>query len=150
MGFELNGFSTSFGGVSWNKTTSSKEMFSHLLFFLESKRILVNPIEFEIKDWCIESVLEIKQQFVNITQEIKLKDFDGNRIRNLIDACNYYLDVVTPMDLPRIIYKSDGEHWADLSFDRAMKEFRASFKREIEKIEKKYRLKFHKVIPWEF
>ena len=70
MGFELNGFSTSLGGISWNKTTSSKEVFSHLLFFLESKRILVNPIEMEIKDWRVEAVLEIRQQLVNITQEV--------------------------------------------------------------------------------
>ncbi|MBQ2876750.1 MAG: hypothetical protein IJE25_07055 [Clostridia bacterium] len=150
MGFELNGFSTSLGGISWNKTTSSKEMFSRLLFFLESKRILVNPIELEFKDWCIESVLEIKQQLVKITQELKLKDFDADIIRNLIDACNGYLDTVRPMNLPGIIYKRDGEHWEDLSFDRAMKKFRASFKCEIEKIEKKYRLKFHKIIPEEF
>lgn len=150
MGFELNGLSTYLGGISWSKTTSSKEMFTHLLFFLESKRILVNPVELEFKDWCIESVLDIKQQLVNITQEVKLKDFDADRIRNLIDACNQYLDVVTPMDLPRIIYKRDGEHWADLSFDRAMKTFRNSFKQEIKKIEKKYRLKFHKNIPDEF
>ena len=149
MGLELNGFSTSLGGISWNKTTSSKEMFTHLLFFLESKRILVNPIESEFKDWCIESVLEIKQQLVNITQELKLKAFDAAIIRNLIDACNDYLDTVRPMNLPGIIYKNDGR-WEDLSFDRAMKTFRSSFKQEIVKIEKKYRLKFHKIIPEEF
>ena len=149
MGLELNGFSTSLGGISWNKTTSSKEMFTHLLLFLESKRILVNPIEFEFKDWCIESVLEIKQQLVNITQELKLKDFDADIIRNLIDACNDYLDTVKPMNLPGIIYKKD-DRWEDLSFDRAMKTFRNSFKQEIVKIEKKYRLKFHKIIPEEF
>lgn len=149
MGLELNGFSTSLGGISWNKTTSSKEMFTHLLFFLESKRILVNPIELEFKDWCIESVLEIKQQLVNITQELKLKAFDAAIIRNLIDACNDYLDTVRPMNLPGIIYKNDGR-WEDLSFDRAMKTFRSSFKQEIVKIEKKYRLKFHKIIPEEF
>ena len=149
MGLELNGFSTSLGGISWNKTTSSKEMFTHLLFFLESKRILVNPIELEFKDWCIESVLEIKQQLVNITQELKLKDFDTDIIRNLIDTCNNYLDTVKPMNLTGIIYKKEGR-WEDLSFDRAMKTFRNSFKQEIVKIEKKYRLKFHKIIPEEF
>ena len=149
MGLELNGFSTSLGGISWNKTTSSKEMFTHLLFFLESKRILVNPIELEFKDWCIESVLEIKQQLVNITQELKLKDFDADIIRNLIDTCNNYLDTVKPMNLTGIIYKKEGR-WEDLSFDRAMKTFRNSFKQEIVKIEKKYRLKFHKIIPEEF
>ena len=149
MGLELNGFSTSLGGISWNKTTSSKEMFTHLLFFLESKRILVNPIELEFKDWCIESVLEIKQQLVGITQELKLKDFDADIIRNMIDACNDYLDTVKPMNLPGIIYKKD-DRWEDLSFDRAMKTFRNSFKQEIVKIEKKYRLKFHKIIPEQF
>ncbi len=149
MGFELNGFSTSIGGISWNKTTSSKELFTHLLFFLKSKRILVNPIELEFKDWCIESVLEMKNQLVNITQEVKLKDFDADRIRNLVDVCNNYLNTVTPMNLTGIIYKKDGR-WEDLSFDRAMKAFRTSFKQEIEKIEKKYRLKFHKIIPEEF
>ena len=149
MGLELNGFSTSLGGISWNKTTSSKEMFTRLLFFLESKRILVNPIELEFKDWCIESVLEIKQQLVNITQELKLKDFDADIIRNLIDTCNNYLDTVKPMNLTGIIYKKEGR-WEDLSFDRAMKTFRNSFKQEIVKIEKKYRLKFHKIIPEEF
>lgn len=149
MGLELNGFSTSLGGISWNKTTSSKEMFTHLLFFLESKRILVNPIELEFKDWCIESVLEIKQQLVNITQELKLKDFDADIISNLIDTCNNYLDTVKPMNLTGIIYKKEGR-WEDLSFDRAMKTFRNSFKQEIVKIEKKYRLKFHKIIPEEF
>ena len=81
---------------------------------------------------------------------MKLKDFDADRIRNLVDACNNYLDTVTPMNLTGIIYKRDGEHWEDLSFDRAMKKFRASLKCEIEKIEKKYRLKFHKNIPEEF
>ena len=149
MGFELNGFSTSLGGISWNKTTSSKEMFSRLMFFLESKRILVNPIELEFKDWCIESVLEIKQQLVKITQELKLKDFDADIIRNMIDACNDYLDTVKPMNLPGIIYKKD-DRWEDLSFDRAMKAFRNSFKQEIAKVEKKYRLKFHKIIPEQF
>ena len=149
MGLELDGFSTSLGGISWNKTTSSKEMFTHLLFFLESKRILVNPIELEFKDWCIESVLEIKQQLVSITQELKLKDFDADIIRNMIDACNDYLDTVKPMNLPGIIYKKD-DRWEDLSFDRAMKAFRNSFKQEIAKVEKKYRLKFHKIIPEQF
>ncbi len=146
MGFELNGFSTPVGGISWDKTASSKEIFTHLLFFLEAKRILVNPIEMEIKDWCIQSVLEIKQHLITIAQELKLKDFDANIIRHLIDACNNYLNVVAPMNLPGIIYKKDGR-WEDLNFDMAMKDFRKVFKQEIEKIERNYSLKFQKTIP---
>ena len=108
MGFEINGVSTSIFGFSWNKTKSSKELFKHLFYYFESKRILINPIEIEIKEWCIESVLDIKKQLVSITQEVDLKDYDGDIIRNLIDTCNNFLDTVTPMDLPRIIYKKEG------------------------------------------
>ncbi len=45
MKYELNAISTPFGGVSWNKAISEKDKFSFLLIYLESKRILVNPIE---------------------------------------------------------------------------------------------------------
>ena len=62
MKYELNGISLPFGGISWNKTKSKKDIFSFLLIYLESKRILVNPIEMEKKEWCMESVLEIKKQ----------------------------------------------------------------------------------------
>ena len=56
MKYELNGISLPFGGISWNKTKSKKDIFSFLLIYLESKRILINPIEMEKKEWCMESV----------------------------------------------------------------------------------------------
>ena len=40
MKYELNGISTPFGGVSWNKTNSVKDKFYFLLFYLESKTSL--------------------------------------------------------------------------------------------------------------
>lgn len=53
------------------------------------------------------------------------------------------------MELPSIIFKN-GDKWEDLSFDRAMKKFRNTFKQEIQKIEKTYKLSFTKIIPDEF
>lgn len=103
MKYELNGVSTPIGGISWNKTHSVKDKFSFLLLYLESKRILVNPIEMEKKEWCIESVLEIKKQLVAITEETVFKKDDLYVIRNMIDACNQYLDSVLVLDLPNII-----------------------------------------------
>ena len=107
MKYELNGVSTPIGGISWNKTHSAKDKFSFLLLYLESKRILVNPIEMEKKEWCIESVLEIKKQLVAIIEEAVFKEDDLNFIRNMIDSCNQYLDSVSVLDLPNIIYKSN-------------------------------------------
>lgn len=48
MKYELNGISLPFGGISWNKTKSKKDIFSFLLIYLESKRF-VNRYCFLIK-----------------------------------------------------------------------------------------------------
>ena len=149
MKYDINGISVPFGGISWSKSNSPKEAFSYLFLFLESKRILVNPIDMEFKEWCIESVLEIKETLVGITKDIKFKKDEISIIRDLIDACNTYLDTVSPMNLNGIIYKN-GDSWEDLSFDNAMKKFRTSFKTQIMKIEQKYKLKFNKEIPDEY
>lgn len=103
----------------------------------------------EKKEWCIESVLEIKKKLITITEGLELNDNEKEIILNLIDACNEYLNRVVPMELPSIIFKN-GDKWEDLSFDRAMKSFRSGFKREIQKIENNYKLSFSKVIPEEF
>lgn len=124
-------------------------MFAYLLLFLESKRILVNPIDMEKKEWCIESVLEIKQKLISITEGLELNDNEKEIILSLINACNEYLNRVVPMEFPSIIFKN-GDKWEDLSFDRAMKSFRNDFKREIQKIENNYKLSFTKEIPDEF
>lgn len=146
MKYELSGISTPFGGLSWSKNLTGKEMFTRLFLYLESKRILVNPIEMEKKEWCIESVLEIKSNLVALTKEVELKEFDLQAIREMIDFCNGFLDTVSPLELPVIIFK-DGDKWGDLTFDKAMKSFRKGFKTAIKKIEDEYNLKFTKIIP---
>lgn len=149
MKYELSSVSTPFGGISWDKNKTGKDMFSYLFIFLESKRILVNPIEMENKEWCIESVLEIKSTLVSAVQNISLSKFDIDCLREMIDGCNGYLDAVSPMKLPSIIFKN-GDKWEDISFDNAMKAFRNVFRAEIAKIESHYGLKFAKQIPEQF
>lgn len=149
MGYKLNGISTPLGGISWDKQVSSKDRFRHLFVFLESKRILTNPIEMEIADWCIHSVLEIKNILVNITKDVEFSDKEINIIRNMLNACNEYLDLVNPKRGSGIIYKN-GERWADVGFDTAMKKFRKAFKDSITEIEANHKIKFNKIIPEEF
>lgn len=146
MKYELNGISVPFGGISWTKNTTGKDLFQNLFVYLEGKRILVNPIEIEKKEWCIESVLEIKSVLSSASQGKALKSFDYDVIRALIDSCNQYLDSVSPLDLPGIIYKN-GNHWIDSGFDSAMKDLRHRIKAEIQKVEAHYHLIFNKVIP---
>ena len=46
----------------------------HLFFYLESKRILTNPIEMEIANQCVEAVLEIKNMLISITQDVEFSN----------------------------------------------------------------------------
>lgn len=149
MRYELNGISTPFGGVSWNRKMTGKDLFSRLFLYLESKRILINPVEMEKKEWCIESALEIKSSLVTLTEGILLSEYDLQSLRAMIDACNCFLDTVTPLSLPAIIFKN-GDKWEDLNFDSAMKRFRSVFRDEISLIEDRYRLHFTKEIPKQY
>lgn len=48
----------------------------------------------ELKEECIESVLEIKQTLVSITKDVDFGDTDIDVVRSFIAACNDYLDTV--------------------------------------------------------
>ena len=51
MGIRITGIDVPFGGISWEYTETEKQAIQKLFFFLESKRLLTNPIEMEIKQW---------------------------------------------------------------------------------------------------
>ena len=145
MKYRLNGISVPFGGISWDKDVSEKDRIKHLFFYLESKRILTNPIEMEIASQCVEAVLEIKNMLISITQDVAFSNENIELLRQMINACNKYLDDLNKLELPHIIYKED-DRWADMNFDRAMKSFRQAFKSAITELEHKNNLIFHVAI----
>ncbi len=149
MKHKLTGASTPFGGVSWSSEISAKERFQYLLLYLESKRILTNPIEMEILDQCTHSVLDIKGTLVEVTKDVVFNEEDTVVVRSLVDACNTYLDETNGLNVGHIIYKRNGK-WENLSFDSAMKKFRNAFRKNIAVIEKKHKLTFTKEIPKEW
>ena len=115
--------------------------FQHLLLFLESKRILVNPMYMELKTECIASVLEIKKELVAATKDGLFDDSALAIIRSMLTACNDYLDCIRQESIPHLIYK-DGKSWADPTFEIAMKKFRKEFQQAIKQIESDYALKY--------
>lgn len=150
MGIRVTGFDTPIGGLSWEYTANAKNGIQDLFYFLESKRILTNPMEMEIKSWCEEAAIEIKGKIVEIMSGY---NFDGNSIHHLrlmIDACNAFLDKLANVDIQGIIYKNDKGDWEDIAFSRAMKELRKKFKDIISLFESAYELQFNKAIPDEY
>lgn len=139
MKHELNGINLPFGGISWDNNTTAKDRFRYLLLYLESKRILTNPMYMELKEECIDSVLEIKQTLVSITKDVAFREADIDIVHSLIAACNDYLDTIRSDSIPHLISK-DGHNWADATFEAAMKNFRKAFKNGIKQIEEEYKL----------
>jgi len=124
---------------------SAQERFRYLLLFLESKRILTNPMDMEVFDHCVHSVLEIKKVLNEITKDVALEEEDINIVRKLQNACNNYLDATNDFGNGHIAYKRNGE-WEHPAFSKAMKSFRRVFKVNISTIISKYELDFSKEI----
>ena len=147
MSYRLDGFSTPFGGISWSKLVDEKDRIKYLFTFLSSKRILTNPIEMEIKEQCIDSVLDIKQTLVEITKDVKFSKSNITEIYKMISSCNKYLDKINSLNLPHIIYKdNDNLKWEDYGFDTAMKNFRDEFNESISIIERNTGIKSNIII----
>lgn len=142
MKYRINSISTPIGGISWEEYITEKDRIRHLFLYLESKRILTNPISLEIVEQCVSSVLEIRNKLVEITMDVKFCDSTLSYVREMINACNVYLNSVNTMKPTQIIYKNNGR-WEDLNFDKAMKTFRKSFKQAIKRLEEQTGVRFN-------
>ena len=52
MGIKLN-------GISWEYTESGQKGIQEMFYYLESKRLLINPKEMENKEWSEKSAIKI-------------------------------------------------------------------------------------------
>lgn len=141
MSFRITGFSTPFGGVSWEYTTSSKKRIIDFFHFLESKRLLTNPWYLEVVSQCVDSALEIKSALVSLTKDVDFSEEDCYVISTMIDATNNFLDELNKIQdfIPHI-------HTGDNLFDYALKRYRDEILKGIHYFETSYNLKFGKDI----
>lgn len=146
MGFRITGIDTPIGGISWEYTDSEKKGVQQLFDYLETKRLLINPIEMEKKDWCILSAIEIKHKINEINIKFDFKNDTKLITKAMIDACNTFLDDLQNVKNSGIIYKSNGD-WEDIVFSKAMKKFRKQFKDSIVCLSNNFGITFNKSIP---
>ncbi len=150
MGIRITGLSTPFGGISWEYSEAEKKGVQELFFFLETKRILVNPIEMEIKQWCIKSTIEIKKKITELHSQYDFSNHTTDCMRSMIDACNNFLDKLGGVKETGILCKNDNGDWADSTFSSAMKQFRKTFRDNIKLLSSAYNLTFNKNIPEQY
>lgn len=83
------------GGVGWeNLPDVEKEVLARLVAFLEDRRVLYNPLDIEILDHCVVSVIEIRRHLVDEIGRLP-RDVDlAVTLRRMAAACRAFLDEV--------------------------------------------------------
>lgn len=104
----------------------------------------------EIKQWCIESALEIKRRLVDTLSECDFSKDTIGCIRSMIGACNDFLDRLDTVKETGIIFKNEKGDWANSAFSSAMKQFRNVFRENINLLSSVYGITFTKTIPTEY
>jgi hypothetical protein len=150
MGIEITGIDTPFGGISWKHTESAKNGVQELFYFLETKRILINPSVMEKKEWCEQSAIEIKKKLAELLTKYDFNSDTIKCIRLMINSCNYFLDEIGNINIQGIIYKNGKGDWEDMGFSKSMKKLRKDFRENIETLSEAYKIAFIKNIPEEF
>lgn len=150
MKFRLTGINIPLVGISWEYTKEEKSSIQEMFYFLESKRLLVNPMEMETKSLCEQSALEIRNRITLILAEKKFSDDTEKSLRTMITACNNFLDDISNVDQTGIIYKNHNGDWENSTFSLSMKQFRKVIRDNINELSSRYDLTFHKIIPEEY
>lgn len=150
MGIKLNGISVPIGGISWEYTESGQKGIQEMFYYLESKRLLINLRERENKEWSEKSAIEIKNKFVDILSRYKYDQNIITIIKQMVDACNEFLDNMQRVEVRGILYKNLQSDWEDLEYGVAMKKFRKIFRDNIKLLAETYNITFSKEIPKEY
>lgn len=150
MGIKLNGISVPIGGISWEYTESGQKGIQEMFYYLESKRLLINPKEMEKKEWSEKSAIEIKNKLVDILSRYKYDQNIITIIKQMVDACNEFLDNMQRVEVRGILYKNLQSDWEDLEYGVAMKKFRETFRDNIKLLAETYNITFSKEIPKEY
>lgn len=150
MGIKLNGISVPIGGISWEYTESGQKGIQEMFYYLESKRLLINLKEMENKEWSEKSAIEIKNKLVDILSRYKYDQNIITIIKQMVDACNEFLDNMQRVEVRGILYKNLQSDWEDLEYGVAMKKFRKIFRDNIKLLAETYNITFSKEIPKEY
>lgn len=123
----ITGLSVPIFGVQWNPTEAECSVARRLLAFLEDRRVLFAPSEMEVPQYCVESVLKIREL---LTAELGKLDAESEValcMRAMRAACRKFLATVEADDRRAIHFGAHQGHYASWIFNGAVGELRGVF-----------------------
>ena len=130
----ITGISTPIGGISWEPPKPDSVVARQLLLFLEDRRVLYQPAEVEMPEYCIESVLQIRQHLTDVLNSGGISTELEEVLRGLRGVCREFLGHTDYMH---------GRPFAglhDWMFNQALGQLRSAFGLQIARLAVTYKL----------
>jgi hypothetical protein len=121
----ITGFSVPVFGVSWNPPQPEVVSAHRVITYLEDRRVLYNPYNFEVTEQCVQSVLDIRRFLTGVIGELGADSQLADHLRAMRAACRAFLDVTSPAGGRHGVARP---HWIgsfESSFFTALGELRA-------------------------
>lgn len=90
----LTGFSIPIFGISWQPDESDVKIAKRVVSFLEDRRVLYSPYDWEVPHHCVSSVFEIRHMLTDEIGKISQKKELHNDLQLLRSACRKFLDEI--------------------------------------------------------
>jgi hypothetical protein len=135
----VTGISTPIFGMSWNPPESERAVSKRIISQLEDRRVLYKPSEMEVPEYCVTSVIQIRQMLSLELGSLDDKSVLAKSVRAMRSACRKFLDSVQADD--RIVrFGAHAGHFASWEFNGAVGELRGVFGVHLAQIAAQYGL----------
>jgi hypothetical protein len=94
----LTGLSTPVFGASWNPPEAEVTAARRVILFLEDRRVLYQPTEMEIPEYCVKSVLEIRGYLNSELGKLDPRDRLAQNLSAMRAACRKFLDQTSGLE----------------------------------------------------
>lgn len=123
----LNGISTPIFGMQWTPSELKVTKARRVISFLEDRRVLYNPSELETSEYCVRSVIEIRQFLTSEIGDIDENSELADSLRAMRTACRKFLNTVQNDKRQIITFGMERGHYASWIFLSAIGELRGVF-----------------------
>ncbi len=102
--YRLTGVSIGPIGASWEQIKTERDKAQRLVTFLEDRRVLYGPFDFEMPDHCIQSVLEIRRFLTAELQDLPARSKLAGHLRAMRASCRKFLDMLPDGRVPQMVF----------------------------------------------
>lgn len=123
----ITGFSTPFGGISWNASVSESTRARNVVNFLEDRRVLFNADALESPEHCVSSIIEIRRFLTESLNGLSNTSPLAANIKLMRGACRKFLESTQQANRDIVRHANEHGHYASWEFYSALGDLRGVF-----------------------